>query len=149
VLIQSVVPIMESVPVVESDIVPAQDDESETWTQEELRVYTRRRKEPVELLVPRPSSLPASTPETPSSTTNPDYPDDIIPLSTTPTLLSVRRTTCSNAEVSPNRYGFYHDHDITPSISYSPISPNHRAFITSLNIVSFLKCWQDAKEYPT
>jgi hypothetical protein len=98
--VQPVVPIVESVPVVESAVVPAQDDESKTRTQRELSVYTRRGKEPVESLVPRPLSLPASTPETPSSsTTDPDYPGDMISLSTSPTPLSVRQTTRSNARV--------------------------------------------------
>jgi hypothetical protein len=81
---------VESVPVVESAVVPAQDDESKTRTQGELRVYTRE-KEPVESLVPHPLSIPASTPETPSSTMDSDYPGDMIPLSTPPTPLSVMR----------------------------------------------------------
>jgi hypothetical protein len=68
-------------------------------------MYTRR-KEPVELLVPRPLSLSAYTPESPSSsTTDLDYPSDIIFLSTPPTPLLVRQTTYSNAGVPPDRYG--------------------------------------------
>jgi hypothetical protein len=62
---------VESVLVVESAVVPVQDDESKTRAQRELRVYTRRGKEPVESLVLRPLSLSASTPETPSSSTRP------------------------------------------------------------------------------
>jgi hypothetical protein len=144
--VQLVVLIMESVPVVESTVVPAQDDESKTQAQGELRVYTRRGKEPVESFVPRPLSLSALTPETPSSsTTDPDYPCDMIPLSTPPTPLSVRRTTRSNARITPDRYGFYPDHDITHHVSYSHISPSHGAFIASLDIISLPKCWQDAK----
>jgi hypothetical protein len=103
-------------------------------------MYTRR-KEPVELLVPRPLSLSASTPESPSSsTTDLDYPSDIIFLSTPPTPLLVRQTTYSNAGVPPDRYGSYPDHNITHYVSYSHISCNHGAFIAYLDIVSFAKC---------
>jgi hypothetical protein len=58
--VQPVVSIVESVLVVESAVVPVQDDESKTRSQGELRVYTRRGNEPVESLVPRPLSLPTS-----------------------------------------------------------------------------------------
>jgi Reverse transcriptase (RNA-dependent DNA polymerase) len=146
--VQLVVPIVESVPVVELAVVQTQDDESETRAQGELRVYTRR-KEPVELLVSCPLSLLALTPKIPSSpTTDSDYPGDMISLSTPPTPLSIRQTTHSNARVQPDRYGFYPDHDITHYVSYSHISPNHGAFITSLDIISLPKCWQDVKKYP-
>jgi hypothetical protein len=112
-------------------------------------VYTRRRKKLVELLIPHHLSLPASTPETPSSsTTDLDYSDNMIPLFTPPTPLSIRHTTRSNAGVPPDRYGFYSNHDITHYVSYSHISSSHGAFIASLNIVSLPKCWQDAKKYP-
>jgi hypothetical protein len=129
--------------------VLAQDDESETRTQGELRVYTRRRKKPRELLVPHPLSLSVSTPDTPSSsTTHPDYPGDMISLSTPPTLLLVRQTTRSNEGVPHDRYGFYLDHGITHYVSYSHISSSHGTFIASLDIISFPKCWQDAKKDP-
>jgi hypothetical protein len=142
VLVQPAILIMESVPVVES----AQDNESETRVQWELRVYTRR-KEPIELLIPRPLSLPALTSEThSSSTTDPYYSNDMIHLSISLTPFLVRWTTRSNTKIPPDRYGFYPDHDITHYVSYSHISPSHGAFITSLNIVSFLKCWQDIRE---
>jgi hypothetical protein len=131
--------------VVESAVVPAQDDESETQAHRELGVYTRR-KELVELLVLRPLSLPASTPKTSSYIKDPDYPGDMTPLSTPPTPLSVRRTTRSNAWVLPDRYGFYSDPDITHSVSFSHISPSHGAFIASLDITSFPKCWGRCKE---
>jgi hypothetical protein len=98
-------------------------------------VYTRK-KEPIELFIPCPLSLPALTHETSSSTTDLDYPGDMIPLYT-PTPLSVKRTTRSNAGVLPDRYGLYHDHDITHSVSYSHISPSHGAFIASLDICLF------------
>jgi hypothetical protein len=52
----------------------------------------------------------------------------------------------SNAGIPPDRYGFLHD--ITQFISYSNISPTHRAFIALLDSVTLLKCWQDAKEDP-
>jgi hypothetical protein len=71
----------------------------------------------------------------------------MIPLST-PTPLSVRQTTRSNAGVSPDRYGFYPDHDITHHVSYSHISLSHGAFVASLDIISLPKCWQDAKKNP-
>jgi hypothetical protein len=120
--VQPVAPIVEFVPVMEPVVVPAQDDESETLAQGELRVYMRR-NELVELLVPRLLSLPASTSETPSSsTTDPDYPGDMIPLSTPPTPLSVRRTTRSNAWVPLDRYGLYPDHDITHCLLLSHIT---------------------------
>jgi hypothetical protein len=83
-------------------------------------VYTRR-KESVELEVPRPLSLSTSTLKTSSSsTTDLDYLGDIIFFST-PTPLSIRQTTRSNVMVPFDRYEFYSDHYITHSVSYSHI----------------------------
>ena len=39
-------------------------------------------------------------------------------------------------------------HDIAQFVSYSQISPEHGAFIASLDTVSIPKCWQDARKDP-
>ena len=147
------------VDVEKSAVVPEQEQEENdseiggTQAQGELRVYTRRRKQnegivpTVPPLVPSPLSLPSPTPETPtSSTTDSEYTGDMIPLSTPPDPLSLRRTTRTNAGVPPDRYGF--PHNIAQFVSYSHISPAHGAFIASLDIVSIPKSWQVAKEDP-
>jgi hypothetical protein len=147
------------VDVEKSAVVPEQEREGNnfgiggTQTQGELRVYTRREKQnegivpTVPLLVLSPLSLPSPTPETPTpSTTDSKYSDDMISLSTPPDPLLIRRTTHINAGVPPDRYGFLHN--IAQFVSYSHISPAHGAFIASLDIVSFPKSWQVAKEDP-
>ena len=112
-------------------------------------VYVRRNKQsegtvPTVPPVPSPLSLPNPTPETLTpSTSDSEYTGAIIPLATPPTLLSVRRTPRENAGIPPDRYGF--PHDIAQFVSYSHISPVHRAFIASLDTVSIPKCWQVAK----
>jgi hypothetical protein len=102
------------VDVEKSVVVPEQEQEGNnsgiggTQAQGELRVYTRRGKQnegivpTVPPLVPSPLSLPSPTPETPtSSTTDSEYSGDMIPLSTPPDPLSIRRTTRINAGVFP------------------------------------------------
>ncbi|KAB5557520.1 hypothetical protein DKX38_008429 [Salix brachista] len=140
--------------IVVEELVEEPEDEDEiepeggeTQAQGELRVYTRRRRQndvevPVVPVVPAsPLSRPTPTPETPTpSTSNSNYIGDMIPLpSPNPTIL--RRTSRSNAGHPPDRFGF--PHDIAQFVSYSNItSPVHRAFITSLDIVSIPKSWQ-------
>jgi hypothetical protein len=140
-------------PLVESAEVPdhegTEPENGGTQAQGELRVYTRRRKQNEEVvptvpLVPSPLSLPPLTSETSTpSTSDSEYTGDMIPLSP-PTLLSIRRTSRSNAGVPPDRYSFLHD--IAQFVFYSNISPVHEAFIASLDIVFIPKCWQVAKD---
>ncbi|XP_078158439.1 putative mitochondrial protein AtMg00820 [Carex rostrata] len=97
--------------------------------------------------MPSPLSLSNPTPETLTpSTSDSEYTGAMIPLSTPPTPLSVRRTPRENAGIPPDRYGFLHE--IAQFVSYSHISPVHRAFIASLDTVSIPKCWQVAKGDP-
>ena len=85
-----------------------------------------------EPLVPSSSmSQPTSTSEIPIELPNPKITGDMIS-SLSP--LEVRRTSHSNAEVPPDRYGF--PHDIAQFISYSNISTTRRAFIASLDFVT-------------
>uniref|UniRef100_A0A7N0ZSK3 Uncharacterized protein n=1 Tax=Kalanchoe fedtschenkoi TaxID=63787 RepID=A0A7N0ZSK3_KALFE len=62
-----------------------------------------------------------------------------------------RRTTCINAEILPNHYGFqndsFHPHAIGIFVSFSNISHIDGAFIASLNKVTLPKCWQEAIAY--
>ena len=81
-----------------------------------------------------PLLIPGSTSEIPIELPNPKITCDI---SSPP--LEVRRTSCSNAGVPPDHYGF--PHDISQFISYSNISATHRAFIASLDSVTLPKCW--------
>jgi hypothetical protein len=53
-----------------------------------------------------------------------------------PSLMSLRRTSRSNARIPLDRYDF--SHDIAQFVSYSSISHTHGAFIVSLNSVILL-----------
>jgi hypothetical protein len=91
-------------------------------------------------------SLSTSTLEIPSLSSDSEYTSDMISLPSPPSLMSLRRTSRSNAGIPPDCYGF--SHDIAQFVSYSNIFPTHGAFITSLDSVTLPKCWQDAKEDP-
>jgi Reverse transcriptase (RNA-dependent DNA polymerase) len=129
---------LESTRVVGRSVEEAVPNEEEVQHEEAV---------PTVPLVPSLLSLSPLTPETPTpSTSDSEYTGDMIPLSSPPTPLSIRRTSHSNAGVPPDRYGF--PHDIAQFVSYSHISPVHGAFIASLHIVSIPKCWQVAKNDP-
>jgi hypothetical protein len=109
-----------------------------TWTQEKVRyVYERRKKQnegpvpTVSLVLSSLLSPSISTPETSSLSLDSKYTGNMIPL---PSPMSLRRTFRSNARITPDRYDF--SHDIAQFISYSNISPTHRAFIAFLDSVT-------------
>lgn len=84
----------------------------------ELRVYKRKQNEgtlpTVPLVSTSPSSRSTSTPETPiPSTTDSEYTNDMIPPSSSPTPMTLRRTSRSNAEHPTQRCG---SHITLPSI---------------------------------
>jgi hypothetical protein len=61
-------------------------------------------------LMPSPLSLPSLTLETPTpSNTDSEYSGDMIPLSTPPDPLSIRKTIRINAGDPLDRYGFPHN----------------------------------------
>jgi hypothetical protein len=115
-------------------------------------VYERRKKQnkgpvpTIPLVSSSPLSPSTSTLETPSLSSDSEYTGDMIPLPSPPSPMSLRQTSCNNAEIPPDRYGF--PHDVAQFVSYSNISPTHGAFIASLDSVTLPKCWQDAKEDP-
>jgi hypothetical protein len=88
--------------------------------------------------------------ETPSSsTTDPNYPGDMIILSTHLTPLSVRRTTRSNVGVPPDRYGFYLIMILlimSLTLIYHLVMEHSLCLL--LSYISFSKYWRDAKEDP-
>jgi hypothetical protein len=98
-------------------------------------VYERRKtqnEEPVPTMSLVLSSLLfpyISTPKTPSLSLGSEYVGDMISIPSHPSLMSLRRTSYSNAGIPSDRYDF--SHDITQFVSYSNISPTHGAFITS------------------
>ena len=148
-------PQREDSTVVEHKVERNGSEGGRTQVQRESRyreVYVRRNKQSEGAVtivppVPSPLSLPTSTPETLTPFTSDSvYTGAMIPLSTTRTSLSVRRTPRENAGIPPDRYGF--PHEIAQFVSYSHISPVHRAFIASLDTVSIPKCWQVAKGDP-
>jgi hypothetical protein len=118
----------------------------------EVRYVYERRKKHNEGLVPTvplvsssPLSLSTSIPETSALSSDSEYTSDMIHLpSPPPSLMSLRRTSRSNARIPLDRYDF--SHDIAQFVSYSSISHTHGAFIVSLNSVILPKCWQDAKK---
>jgi hypothetical protein len=116
-------------------------------------VYTRRKQNEEELpseppMPISPLSRSTPTPEAPTSS-NTDSVDtgDTIPLFDPS--MTLRRTSRSNTERNPDRYGFLNIlHDIAQFVSYSNISPVHETFIASLNIISIPKCWHEAIKNP-
>jgi hypothetical protein len=75
-------------------------------------VYERRKKQNeglVPLVLSSPLSLPTSTLETPSLSSDSEYTGDIISLPSPPSPMSLKRTYCSNAGIPPDRYSFSHD----------------------------------------
>jgi hypothetical protein len=113
----------------------------------EQRAYARRRKHneetvPTVTLVPA-SSVSRTTPTREISSSDSEYPGDMIPLNSPLTFMPLRRTSRANAGCPPDRYDFLHN--IAQFVSYSNISPAHTSFIASLDSVFILKCWQVAK----
>jgi hypothetical protein len=100
----------------------------------------------VPLMSSSPLSSATSTPETPLLSSDSEFTGDMILLLSAPSPMTLRRTSRSNAGLSPDRYGF--PHNIAQFVSYSNISPTLGAFITSLDSVMLPKCWQDVKEDP-
>jgi len=123
-------------------------------------VYQRRRfkgqgehvRQPQSQQVDSPVPNPSSDLSPSSSSTQPESSGNVPPtLDNVDLPLAQRRDARVNSGKPPVRYGFEHlsaDHDIANYVSYSRLSPAHRAFVASLRSLSIPKDWRCAKQDP-
>jgi len=123
-------------------------------------VYQRRRfkgqgehvRQPQSQQVDSPVPNPSSDLSPSSSSTQPESSGNVPPtLDNVDLPLAQRRDARVNSGKPPVCYGFEHlsaDHDIANYISYTRLSPAHRAFVASLQSSSIPKDWRCAKQDP-